>query len=30
MNKFEETIKEHLDTIADEDFKAKYNSEKIE
>ena len=30
MNKFEETIKEHLDNITDEDFKAKYNSDKIE
>jgi activator of 2-hydroxyglutaryl-CoA dehydratase len=30
MNKFQETIKEHLENITDEDFKAKYNSEKIE
>mgnify|MGYP006326184381 CR=1 FL=1 len=30
MNKFEESIKEHLDTLTDEDFKAKYNSDKIE
>jgi len=30
MNKFQEAIKEHLDTITEEDFKAKYNSDKIE
>lgn len=30
MNKFEEAIKEHLDSLNDEDFKAKYNSDKIE